>query len=262
MIFEDVDGLVCDLDGVVYRGSEAIPGAPEALAALAGRGVRILYCTNNSRLTVSEYVEKLRGLGVEAGEDQILTSGVVTAEVIADRGWVPARALVVGGKGVAEELQRIGCELVDEPDVDMVIVGWDPGFTYEVMKRASAAVRRGARLIATNADATFPAPGGELWPGAGAILASIERASGGAADVMGKPNPPMMEAAARRLQACRNIVAVGDRPDTDLAGARSMGWKTALVLSGVTRPEDVPSLAEPPDVVAEDIGALLRGEVQ
>ena len=262
MIFEDVDGLVCDLDGVVYRGSDAIPGSPEALHELARRGVSVLFCTNNSRLTVAEYVEKLAGMGVPARPERILTSGVVTAEVIEGRGWPPARVLVVGGRGVDEELIRIGCDLVDGPDVDLVVVGWDPHFDYEDMKRASAAVRRGARLIATNADATFPAPGGELWPGAGSILASIERASGTRAEVMGKPHAPMMEAAAARLDGCNNIVVVGDRPDTDLAGARSMGWGTALVLSGVTTAEGSKALDDPPDVIAQDLAALVRGEAQ
>jgi phosphoglycolate/pyridoxal phosphate phosphatase family enzyme len=262
MIFDEVDGLVCDLDGVVYRGDQAIEGSAEALDALAATGVRLLYCTNNSRLTVSEYVAKLDKVGVVARPDQVLTSGVVTAETLRDRKWVPARVLVVGGRGIDEELVGIGCELVQGTDADMVIVGWDPDFDYAAMRQASSTVRNGARLIATNADATFPAAGGELWPGAGSILASIETATGVRAEVMGKPNAPMMEAVDKRMTGCRRIAVVGDRPDTDLAGARSKGWMTALVLSGVTQSGDVDRVEERPDVVAKDLAALVRGDVQ
>ena len=262
MIFDEIDGLVCDLDGVVYRGSEAIPGSPQALRVLTERGVRILYCTNNSRSTVSEYVDKLAGIGVEAAPDQVLTSGVVTAETIRERGWAPARVMVVGGRGVDKELERVGCELVVGPAADLVVVGWDPDFHYDDMRLAASTVRAGARLIATNADATFPAPDGEVWPGAGSILASIERASGVTAEVMGKPNAPMMDAVASRLSGCHSIGVVGDRSDTDLAGARSKGWPAALVLSGVTGADEVAGLQERPDVIAQDLAALVRGEVQ
>jgi 4-nitrophenyl phosphatase len=123
------------------------------------------------------------------------------------------------------------------------------------MRIASSAVRAGALFIATNEDATFPAADG-LWPGAGAILASIERASGRRAEVMGKPHLPMMESAARRLGRRSGVAMVGDRNDTDLEGARSLGWMTILVLSGVTSGTEAARLSPAPDLILDSLGSL------
>ena len=253
------DGLACDLDGVVYRGDHAIDGAPEAIERLRSRGVRIVFCTNNSRSTVGQYVEKLHRLGVPAGPDDILTSAVVTAEVLSERGLGGSTAIAVGGEGVLEALRRAGIEALGDPgsaEADLVVVGWDPGFDYGMMRRAALAVRAGARLIATNSDAAFPASGGALWPGAGAILASIEVATGVKAEVMGKPHRPMMEALARRLEGAGRIAVVGDRPDTDLEGGMARGWTTILVTSGVVSPEEAAGVRPRPDHVLASIADL------
>jgi HAD superfamily hydrolase (TIGR01450 family) len=262
MIFDEIDGLVCDLDGVVYRGDEAVAGSVGALTELTERGVRILYCTNNSRSTVDAYLEKLRGLRVPAEREQILTSAVATAETLAERALAPGPVLAIGGEGVEEELARVGFDLGSGDPPELVVVGWDPSFDYDAMRRATLAVMAGATLIATNADASFPAAGGALWPGAGAILASIETASGVRAEVMGKPHPPMMDLIAQRLDGARAIAAVGDRPETDLAGARSKGWTTILVLTGVVTATEVAGLENRPDAVAHDLAAAVRGEFQ
>jgi 4-nitrophenyl phosphatase len=217
--------------------------------------VRLLFCTNNSRATVAQYATKLRGFGVDVVADEILTSAVVTAETLAERGMAGKTAIVVGGDGIRQALSDVCISVKDEPSVtvsDLVVVGWDPGFGYQEMRRAATAVRKGATLIATNDDATFPAPDG-LWPGAGAILASIERASGGRAEVMGKPHAPMMDAASKRLGESDRIAIVGDRPDTDLAGGMTRGWTTILVLSGVTTEQQARALSEPPHQI---IGSL------
>ncbi|MDQ3940739.1 MAG: HAD-IIA family hydrolase [Actinomycetota bacterium] len=254
-----IDGLVCDLDGVVYRGDRVVAGAPEAIDALRRAGVRVVFCTNNSRPTVVQYVEKLKRLGVDASPSDIVTSAVVTAKVLTSRGLGGARALAVGGDGVRESLEAIGIEVVGADDasdrVDLVVVGWDPRFDYNAMRAAAAAVHRGATLIATNSDATFPAPDG-LWPGAGAILASIQTASGVAAEVMGKPHEPMMDAVAARLDGARSIGIVGDRPDTDLAGGAARGWTTILVLSGVTDAAGAARLEPQPDLVLDSLADL------
>jgi HAD superfamily hydrolase (TIGR01450 family) len=262
MIFDGIDALVCDLDGVVYRGDREVPGSAEALAELTRRGIRILYCTNNSRSTVDGYLTKLHDLGVAAEREQVLTSAVVTAETLADRRLAPGPVLVVGGAGIREELTRAGFELDAAGAPELVVVGWDPAFDYDDMRRATLAVMAGATLIATNSDASFPAADGDLWPGAGAILASIETSTGRRAEVMGKPHTPMMDAIARRLEGARGIAAVGDRPETDLAGARSRGWRTILVLSGVIGPNEVDELDDRPDMIARDLAALARGEIE
>jgi 4-nitrophenyl phosphatase len=254
-----VDGIVCDLDGVLYRGSAPIAGAAEAVARMRERGIAIVFCTNNSGATVDQYVAKLGSLGVDASREQVVTSAIVTAEVLGQRGAAGKSAIVVGGHGLRGALESIGVVPNDDlasRQADFVVVGWDPSFDYRAMRRASMAVRAGACLVASNDDVTFPAAEG-LWPGAGAILASIEAASGVSAEVMGKPHQPMMEAAARRLEGARHIAVVGDRADTDLGGAAAMGWTTVLVLSGVTTPEELPAITPRPDLVVESIADLL-----
>ena len=252
-------GIVCDLDGVIYRGNQPVPGAADAIARLRAAGASLLFFTNNSYPTLADYTLKLSRMGIPAEPDEVLTSAVVTAEVLAARSPGGAGAIVVGGEGLKEALRGRSIEPLDETarEADFVVVGYDPSFDYAAMRRATLALRAGAAFVATNTDATFPAPGGELWPGAGAILASLATASGRAPEVMGKPHRPMMDAAEARLAGAGRVVAVGDRPDTDLAGARAKGWTTVLVLSGVTAPEEVPSLDPPPDVVVEDISQLV-----
>lgn len=250
-----IDGLVCDLDGVLYVGDEPIEGAAERLSQLADDGVRIVFCTNNSKPTVSEYVDKLTGMGLSVHPDDVVTSSVVTGEFLAERRWGRS-AVVIGGDGLRDAMTEAQIEILSAPrhDADLVVVGWDLEFTFEKMKRATLAItNHGARLVATNEDAAYPAADG-LWPGTGAIVASIEVASGAKADVMGKPHRPMMDAAARRLEGCERIAVVGDRPDTDLAGGRSRNWTTILVLSGVTR--DAAAVDPPADIVLRSLADL------
>lgn len=238
----------------MYVADEPVPGAIEKVRELRGAGVRVVFCTNNSRPSIEQYRAKLGAMGLEVTRQDLVTSSVVTGEVLGEshRG---ARAMVIGGDGVVEALKQAGLEVVPPPthDVDLVVVGWDLDYTFEKMKRATLAVTRGAKLIATNSDAAYPAPEG-LWPGTGAIVASIERATGATAEVMGKPHPPMMDAVAQRLAGCNRIAVVGDRPDTDLAGGAVRGWTTILVLSGVTA---APDGVEPkPDVVLDSLADL------
>ncbi len=253
------DGIVYDLDGVIYRGDVPIPGAAEAITELKAKGVRVLFATNNSRVTVEGYVGKLTSMGVPAESEEIVTSALVTAEELRRR-ETAGKAIVVGGEGIRVALTGVGIEVDDDPAArssDLVVVGWDPDFDYPAMRRAAFAVRAGATFIATNDDAAFPAPDG-LWPGAGAILSSIEIASGGRAEVMGKPHKPMMEACARRLDGATRVAVVGDRPETDLAGAAAMGWDAVLVLSGVTSAEDAKTVDPAPDLVIGSLADLVQ----
>jgi 4-nitrophenyl phosphatase len=250
------DGLVCDLDGVVYRLDKPIAGAPDALNELQQRGVKVLFCTNNARSIPEEFTRRLRDMSVRVEPEQILTSPIVTAEELARRGVKGMSALVVGEEGIRTALSGMGMRLVDSGTADYVVVGLDTSFSYDKMRAAASAVRSGATLIGTNDDATLPVPRG-AWPGAGSILASIETASGTRAEVMGKPHPPMMEAAARRLDGCERIAIVGDRPETDLVGGAARGWLTILVTSGVTSEADADSVEPRPDLVFPSIASLL-----
>lgn len=253
-----LDGLVSDMDGVLYRGDEAIPGVADAVARWRGRGKRIVFCTNNSHYTVAEYVAKLERQGIAATERDVVSSGGLLEEVLGERRAAGRKAIAIGAQGLRSALEAAGVTIDDGDEVDgidFVVVGWDGSFDYTKMKRACLAVRAGAELIATNSDATFPAPDG-LWPGAGAILASIEVSAGRPAEVLGKPHAPMMEAAARRLDGCTTIGIVGDRADTDLAGGLSRGWTTILVTSGVTTPAEAELLSPRPDVVLGSLAEL------
>ena len=204
-----LDGLVCDLDGVMYRGADPIEGSPQAIERLGRLGVHVVFCTNNANPTIDRYLDKLASMGVPVGREDLVTSPVVTAEVLSDEGAAGRSAIVVGGEGLREALRSIDVVVDDDPSsrtADYVVVGLDPDFTYETLKRASFAVQNGAELIAANADASFPAPDG-LWPGAGFLVSAVEVASGGRARVMGKPHEPMIargEEAPRRSDTDRH----------------------------------------------------------
>jgi 4-nitrophenyl phosphatase len=250
------DALVCDLDGVLYRGPEPIPGAAEKVRDLKAAGVKLIFATNNATATVEQYADRLTAMDIEVTRAEILTSAVVTAEVVVERGWAGLDTFVIGLNGIRGELENADVELVDVDRgarAGLVITSGDWTFDYQKLRAAAFAVRGGAHFIATNDDLTYPAPDG-LWPGAGSILAAVEAASGGKAEVMGKPHRPMMEAAARRLEGCERIAVVGDQPATDLAGGRLMGWETILVLSGVVAD---PEEADPPaDLVLPSLADL------
>ena len=253
-----VDGIVCDLDGVLYRGSQPVPGAAETVDRIRKNGIQVVFVTNNASATVEERLAHMSALGVHATPDELITSAVVTAEHLVAEGWKGSTALMVGMDGLRRALEDADIRLVDGSDgtqPDLVVVASDPRFTYDDMSFAATAVRGGAHFVAANDDATFPAPDG-LLPGAGAIVASIAVASGRQPVVIGKPHRPMMEAAARRLDGCRRIAVVGDQPATDLVGARAMGWATVLVLSGVTSAEEAAALDPPPDLLIPSIVEL------
>ena len=258
-LLDDIDGLVCDLDGVVYRGERPIPGAIACIQELGRRGLRVVYCTNNSSLTPQAYVEKLRRMGLSSEPDDVITSSVVAGEVLAKRGLAGQRAYVVGGEGVHAAVRDAGLDVLrrDERGADVLVVGRDKTFDFDMLDRSSREVRRGAVFVATNDDATYPAED-DVEPGAGALLAAIEVAGQRRAEVVGKPYRPMMDSVARRFPKGARLAMVGDRPDTDLEGARAMGWVTILVLSGVTDATAATMLDPPPDVVLTDLGELVE----
>ena len=250
-----IDGLVCDLDGVLYRGEQPIPGAAEAVDRLRRNGIRVAFVTNNAAETIELRLASMRNLGIHATPDELVTSAVVTSEYLVDEGWKGSTAFMIGKDGLRHALEEAGIRIISGSDgqrPDLVVVASDDRFTFDAMSAAATFVREGAFFVAANDDATYPAPDG-LLPGAGAIVASIVTASGRTPIVIGKPHRPMMEAAASRLEGCRHIAVVGDQPATDLAGAREMGWATVLVLSGVTDAEEAASLDPPPDVVVPSI---------
>ena len=248
--------ILFDLDGVLYRGEDAVPQAPPTMAELRRRGVRPVFLTNNSSRTPRQVAEKLRAIGIEADPAEVVTSALATAELLAERGG--GRAFVIGQDGVREALTDAGIRILEgEPEeADLVVVGFDGGATYGSLKRASLLVQRGARLVATNADASHPAAEG-LWPGAGALLSVITTTTGAEPEIVGKPFRPLFEAGRRHGGGGRPLV-VGDRLDTDVEGGARLGWDTMLVLTGVSGREDVERTGIRPTVIVKDVSALLE----
>jgi HAD superfamily hydrolase (TIGR01457 family) len=255
MIADGYEAFLFDLDGVLYRGADPVPGAAEALARLRSLGKGIAFVTNNSGRTPQRVAERLRAVGVDADAGEVETSALTTAAVLADRGV--RSAFVVGEAGVVAALSEAGIEVAEgEPDaVDAVVVGWDRGADYTKLRVAAVLVQRGAGLVATNPDASFPAADGTKWPGAGALLAAIETTTGVRGEVIGKPYPPLLKAAHARAGGGRPLL-IGDRLDTDIAGAVGMGWDSLLVLTGISDARDLEGSQVLPTYVADDLRGL------
>ncbi|OFW77664.1 MAG: hypothetical protein A2Z48_09620 [Actinobacteria bacterium RBG_19FT_COMBO_70_19] len=253
---DQYDALLLDLDGVLFRGDETVSSGPETLAALRADGHRLAFVTNNSARTPEQVADKLAGHGYSARPQEVVTSALATADLLAERGV--GEAYVVGEGGIRRALAEAGIRVLDgEPEVAAyVVVGWDREVTYAKLRTASLLVQRGARLVATNADRSYPAPDG-FWPGAGALLAVITTTTGAEAEIVGKPHAPLYLAALRRVGGERPLV-IGDRLETDIAGAVALGWDSLLVLSGATSEEMAAASETRPTYVGPDVSALLR----
>lgn len=224
---------IFDLDGTLYRGSQAIPGAAETLAALRHTGSEIRFLTNNSSQTPQAQAAKLTSMGIQAEPEEVLTSGLGTAIYLADAGL--PRAFVVGELGLIEQLEMKGIRsVVGDEECDTVVVGICRHFTYGLMNEAMQRILKGARFIATNTDATYPMEDGVV-PGAGSVVAAVQTCSGQAPIVIGKPNTLLVEMTLRLsgLQP-EDALVVGDRYETDIVSGKDAGCDTLMVLTGVT----------------------------
>jgi phosphoglycolate/pyridoxal phosphate phosphatase family enzyme len=257
---DDFDGLLIDLDGVVWIGREPVPGAPEALANLLAAGKRIAFVTNNPGKFPAAYAERLRGLGVEVGEQQIVTAGVVVARLAAEAASAGGGVFVIGAAPLKEMVAATGARLLEDEEgreAGVVVVSGHRDFNYAELLTAKRALDAGAALFATSHDPTMPMPGGE-WPGTGSILAAVETASGRVAEIAGKPERHLFEMALAALGDASRVAMVGDRLSSDIDGGRQAGLETILVLSGTTTREQAEAAAPPPDHVVDDLAALLR----
>ena len=250
------DAFLFDLDGVVYRAESRVEHAADSLERLTRLGRPVAFMTNNSARTPRQVVDKLARVGVAAAPEDVVSSGIVTAEVLRERGV--SNAFVIGEDGVLDALADAGVNVLgpDAAAADVVVVGWDRGITYDKLRTAALLVERGAELVATNADASYPGPDGR-WPGAGALLAAVAATTGADPFVIGKPHAPMFDAARRRTGGERPLV-VGDRLDTDIEGARALGIDSLLVLTGISTREELASSTIRPTYVAEDLRALFE----
>lgn len=249
--------FICDMDGVIYHGNRLLPGVQRFVAWMQEQGRRYLFLTNSSERTPRELAQKLARLGVEVPPERFHTSALATAAFLASQ--APGCSVyAIGEAGLINALYEAGITM-NEVSPDYVVVGESSRYTYEALTKAIRLVQGGARLIGTNPDLTGPTEHG-LAPACGCLVAPIELATGCKAYYLGKPNPLMMRHALKRLGATREVTAIiGDRMDTDIIAGIESEIETVLVLTGVTRREDLARFPYRPGHVLAGIAELVEG---
>jgi HAD superfamily hydrolase (TIGR01450 family) len=254
------DVAMLDLDGVVYVGQDPVPGAPAHLAEAAATGMRIAYVTNNASRTPETVAQHLRDLGVEAADEDVVTSAQAAARLLAERLPQGSAVFVIGGTGLQVALAELGLRPVQDLDEkpEAVVSGFAPDLRWDTVMAGAILVRQGLPWVASNTDLTVPTRHGP-GPGNGALVEAVARFAQRRPVVAGKPQAPLFEETLRRVGGAHPIV-VGDRLDTDIEGARAVGYDSLLVMTGVT---DLGVLAAaPPELrpsyVAADLGGLSR----
>lgn len=257
LTFERIHHFLIDLDGVLYLGNTALPGAEPFIGWLRSHGMPFRLVTNNATLTPEQYVEKLSRLGIEVSREEVFTSALATAAFLTSQCAAEQSAYVVGEEGLETALAHVGIRLTsDRPD--WVVVGLDRRLTYDKLATAVRAIQEGARFVGTNPDTSLPSEHG-LLPGAGAIQAAITAASGVKPLVIGKPQTHMIHLALEGLKADKTgTVMLGDRLDTDIQAAAAAEIPSILVLTGVSTRDDLADNPVEPDLVVENLEELMR----
>jgi 4-nitrophenyl phosphatase len=231
-ILDHYAGLVIDLDGVVFRADEPIPEAVTFLRRARKAGVPMVFVTNNAARRAAEWLRLFEQVRLTIPPDVVLGSAMAAAWML--QGDRPPRVFTIGETGLDTVLVDAGVPITTQhDDAEAVVVGWDRHLTWDKLRRATLAIHRGARFVGTNGDAVYPAPEGP-WPGNGAALAFLRTATGVAPEVAGKPQTPLFELAAERLDVSGDVLVVGDQVETDVVAAQRMGWDSALALTGVS----------------------------
>jgi NagD protein len=253
-------GYLIDMDGVVYRSNRLIEGADRFIRELQRAGAPFLFLTNNSQRTRRDVATRLERLGIEVGEEHVFTCAMATARFLAEQ-KPGGTAFVIGEGGLLTALHRNGYAVVDK-EPDYVVVGEGRAVNFEMLEAALRMILGGAKLVATNLDPNCPTEHG-MRPGCGAIVAMLERASGVRAFSVGKPSPIMMRGARKELGlTAAETIVIGDSMETDILGGVQLGYKTILVHSGVTQPEDMANYAFRPDRQVESLGHLGHAELE
>ena len=257
------DHFVFDLDGVIYSGEKTIGKSPEVLEALRKNKKDIRFITNNPSRSPSDYAEKLRGLGIRSHDGEFVTSPMATASMIREKlsseKW--KTVFIAGSDYLKNEVRKTGLVEVSGNDslgADLVVIGSHPGFNLEEIKAASIAIGNGADFIGTNGDSFYPCEHGRA-PATGALLASVEAASGKKAVTAGKPEKYMFDILEKSgVAPTKKTLLVGDSLRTDIVGGRKAGYSTALVMTGVANKTDLEGNAVKPDFIIENISFLLK----
>jgi NagD protein len=244
--------FLIDIDGVVLKDDEPLPGAPELVAWLLDAGRRFLFLTNYSSQTPGDLASRMAGSGIEVPPTHFFTSAMATAEFLDKQAGTRRRAFVVGEGALVHELYKIGFT-ISETDADFVVLGETRHYNFEMIQRAAGLIQKGARFVATNPDVTGPAG----RPSCGAFAAPIERITGKSPFYVGKPSAYMMRAALRHMGAhSAEACMVGDNMETDIIAGVQTGMATVLVLTGLSRERDIERFAHRPDHVVKDAFAL------
>lgn len=258
-LLTEYDALLLDLDGTVYRGGEAVPGAVEAIEACRDRGTAVRFVTNNASRKPASVAAHLTELGFRAADEEVSTSSQAGAAVLAERLKPGDQVLIIGTQALADEVTAVGLTTTREftPEVAAVVQGHSPDTGWRELAEAALAIRNGAFWVACNVDATLPTERG-LLPGNGAMVAALRAATDVEPVVAGKPARPLMDQAIRSADARKPLV-VGDRLDTDIAGASAAELDALLVLTGVATPAQVlqASAELRPRYLSADLSGLL-----
>lgn len=253
-------GLLIDMDGVIYKSSQLIPGADLFINSLRERCVPFLFLTNNSQRTRRDIAAKLQRMGIDAGPEHVFTCAMATARFLASQ-HPDGTAYVLGETGLTTAMHQNGFAIVDK-EPDYVVVGEGRTYTFEMLEHATNLVLGGAKLIATNMDPSCPTSSGTR-PGCGAVVALLEEATGRKAFSVGKPSPIMMRAARKELGLdAAHTFMIGDTMSTDILGGVQLGYHTILVLSGGTEREELHRYSYQPDTVVESVAELTPGRIE
>lgn len=254
-------GWIFDMDGVLYRGSETLPGVQDLFDELTHRGIPFRLATNNSMSSPDMYVKKLAEMEIRVEAEAILTSAMATREYVLDVFGFGVKVHALGMPALTEQLLHGGGVTIVDPDdeiPDAVVVGLDREITYDKLRKAHKAILAGAKYVATNADVTLPTEQG-LVPGCGALIAALVASTGVKPVVIGKPEVHLLDAAVHLMGiGQQQAVMVGDRLDTDIAAGHNSGMLTVMVLTGVSTREEIPSSPYKPDLVFTDLPAVLN----
>lgn len=261
-MIEQIKNLILDMDGVLWHGESAMPGLAAFFDTLRQLDIGFVLATNNATKSAEQYTQKLAGMGVHIPADQILTSAETTANYLAHKYPTGTAVYVIGTESLHQTIRASGFKIIgpsqveEGKDAPLVVVGFNPSVVYRELAMGSLLVHKGAHFIGTNPDPSIPSEIGPL-PGAGALLAVIQAATGVDPIVIGKPGTAIFEDAVQRLGGSINDTAmVGDRLGTDIAGAKAAGLSTILVLSGISTEGDILETGINPDYVFSDISEL------
>jgi glycerol-1-phosphatase len=253
------DQFILDLDGCVWIGGEPTPRAVEAVDALREAGKEVAFATNDPRSATEDYVARLWKIGIRASVRDVVTVGGALQHLLSET-RAGRTAFVIGTAALVKHVTDAGLKVLNRTDLasraEVVIVAGTNELTYDDLRLASLAVRRGADFLATARDPTYPQADG-LWPGTGAILAAVEVASERKAEIVGKPKPQLLLTALDRMSDDRRTLVVGDRVDTDLTAAAAASLDAALVLSGGTAREALNGFEPPPVAVTDTLADLI-----